>query len=99
MNNCPYAVTLVFSLPIETAGNHSVTVQDYWEFPTGSPAFTCAVWAYPGTGIGTAGNTVTFGSASQSYISSVNVTNGESIQLMCWGVPTGAGIANINWNQ
>jgi hypothetical protein len=100
VNNCGYVVTLVFDLPVDNTGTHNLTVQSY----SGSDAsFTCNAWGYDGSGNGWEGASGTFfsGDPSSGYTIYPNVTinnNGESIQLICWGIPQGAGIANINWS-
>jgi hypothetical protein len=98
-NNCSYSVNLVFDLPIDNTGTHYITLQDYWHFPrTGS--FTCDAYEYAGTGSGTLGTGVTFyGGGLTGYPQVTTPNGGESIQLICWNVLPGAGIANINWTQ
>jgi len=102
MNNCPFDVTLVFGLMSDNVGVHSITVQSYWG---SSASFSCTPYAYAGTGQGMQGNAGTFyqtfyNITSTSTINpSVNVAAaGDSIQLICWGVPPGAGIYTINWS-
>jgi hypothetical protein len=96
---------LVFDLPVDTAGFKTIGVQPYvdsWDTAQQADnpnSFYCAAYAYTGNGAGIAGTTITF---TRPNITSgnvyVTVPSGGSIQLICWGVPSGAGIANINWN-
>jgi hypothetical protein len=97
VNNCSFAVNLVFDLPIDNTGNHTITLQNYWN---STAAFWCEPYSYAGTGPGVAGVGGSFSPYSGHSIGlQINTpNNGESIQLICWGVPTGAGIANINWS-
>jgi hypothetical protein len=105
VNKCTYSVSLEFDLPIDSSGTKNVIVQDYWE-PFGStttpqpPTFSCWVYSYAGASNSSqTDGAITFQQPSQSLTASAPVSNGESIQLICWNVPSGGGIANINWNQ
>jgi hypothetical protein len=100
---------LVFDLPVDTGGTKTIEVQPYWNSWNTAPEdnnpnnFECTAYAYTGTGPGTAD-----GSYSSSIIFSrpevtagnvqVSVQSGGSIALICRAIPSGAGIANINWN-
>ena len=108
VNNCPFSVTLYFDLPIDNTGIHWMMVQSYW----GSTAsFSCDPYGVAGTGEGTTGTSGTFFGtnsipdgyhwyATNTISPSVGTLNGgESLYMICWNVPTGAGIANINWSQ
>ncbi len=105
VNKCSGDVNLVFDLPIDNTGTHYITLQDYWGWPTGSPTFSCTAYAYNGTGPTSVGepqppDTVTFTGGGQTqypYVTSPD--GGEGIQLICWGVPPGTGIALINYTQ
>jgi hypothetical protein len=93
-------VNLVFGLDIDNTGTHSMTVTSYW---LSTASFACDPYEYAGAGQGTAGTGGAFfsGDPSTGYqiFPTVNTpSGGESIQLICWNVPTGAGIATINWS-
>jgi hypothetical protein len=106
VNNCSYPVSLEFNLPIDNTGEAVVVVQDYWEpFGTANaaPSFSCQAFSYGGSTNGPggflSGAPVSFTQPGQTLTAQVKVpSNGWSIQLICWNVPPGAGIANINWN-
>ena len=96
MNNCSFGVDLVFDLPIN-AGGRSATVLDYWRTGT---AFKCGLYAYTGTGgSSTSWDEKWFYYPGTSITLNVNVNNNSAVQLICWDVPSGSGIANINWND
>jgi hypothetical protein len=104
VNNCGYSVSLEFDLPIDNTGGKTITVQDYWG-PFGTPnapaSFTCQVYSYAGTSNFSYvyGGAITFVQPGQQLAVNLDVpSNGMSIQLICWNVPPGGGIANINWN-
>jgi len=97
-NSCKSTVNLVFDLPIENEGDHGMIVIDYWKSFNGS--FQCVPYAYNPMGGGSPGTGVTFTGASQYMYPDVsNQNNGwiESIGLICWNVPQGAGIAEVIW--
>lgn len=100
VNNCTYDVSLEFDLPVDNTGGKTITVQDYWYGWPNNTSFQCVSYAYTGTEpSSTVGSTITFDLPGQSLSTDVNVANGGmSIQLICWSVPPGGGIANINWN-
>jgi len=106
VNNCPFSVSLYFNLPIDNSGLHWMTVQSFW----GSTAsFSCDPYGVSGIGEGTTGLSETFFAtnsigipfyATNTIYPSVNTPNGgESLYMICWNVPPGAGIANINWTS
>ena len=101
VNNCTYSVSLEFDLPIDSKGTKSITVQDYWGGSDSENTFSCVSYAYTGSqGSSTAGTTVSFTAPIQSKISTIDVANAdESIQLICWNVPAGGGVANLNWTK
>ena len=101
VNKCGYSVSLEFDLPITTSANHVITVQDYWYGWPNNTTFSCTSYAYAGTGPDAAGvgNTIYFDLPGQQWNTNVANGNGMSIQLICWNVPPGGGIANINWNM
>lgn len=100
-NNCKTSVSLVFDMPISNTGNHSVTINDYWNFPTGQ-SFGCESYAYDGHGpylVGYSGRYF-FNLPGQTITEDVNVPGtGDVMQLVCWNVPPGAGIASVNWSD
>ena len=109
VNNCGFAVSLYFNLPIDNTGAHTITVQSYW----GSTAsFSCYPYEVAGVGAGATGIPGAFYSdanyelsgaqywATNTIVTGVGAPNGgESIYMICWNVPPGAGVANINWYQ
>jgi hypothetical protein len=99
---------LVFDLPIDNTGTHTITIQPYWGKPSvaANPnPFYCQAFAYSGTQNTTApGGSVVLATVntpfSQAQQMTVNVANnGMSMAVLCINVPFGAGVANINWTQ
>jgi|HubBroStandDraft_5_1064220.scaffolds.fasta_scaffold40468_3 hypothetical protein len=98
VNNCSYAVSLEFDLPVDNSGTHSITVQDYWYGWPNNTDFSCQAYSYAGNGSYEYGGQITFSEPVQSLQFSVNVPNSWSMQVICWNVPPGGGISNINWS-
>jgi hypothetical protein len=99
-NNCTYAVSLEFDLPIDNAGEKTITVLDFWGGTAADNTFSCYLYAYAGTGtFSTYGPVINFTGPSQTGSTSVNVASGSNMQLICWNVPIGGGLANLSWNQ
>jgi hypothetical protein len=99
VNNCTYDVDIEFDLPIDTTGTKSITVQDYWAGTDQENTFSCKSYAYTGSeGASTQGTAIDFTATQQSFVTRVQVTAKESIQVICWQVPPGGGVANFNWN-
>jgi hypothetical protein len=100
VNNCADPINLAFDLPVTTSRDHTIAVRDYWEFAAGT-SFSCTGYAYPGTGQGVQGTSVTFTAASQLLYAKVANTgiypNIEGIAVICWNVPPGDGVALINY--
>jgi len=96
VNECGYPVSLEFDLPVDATGTYYVQVQDYFQ-GTAQNTFQCATAAYPGNGTYTWGTFINFTGPLQTLTSSVSVSAAESIQFFCWNIPSGGGIANINW--
>jgi hypothetical protein len=105
VNNCGYPVSLVFDLPMdpedfyqqEFSQGYGVTVKSY----VGSQAsFSCQVWSYNGFGNGwVGGGANTFFAGAITDLITLWVWNSnESNQVICWGIPPGAGISNLYWN-
>jgi len=100
VNKCQEPVSLEFDLPITSSGDHTILVQDYWYGWPNNTSFECESFAYAGEGrTANWGSTIFFGQPSQDLPTSVSNGNGMSIQLICWNVPQGGGIANLNWNM
>ncbi|MFZ0478374.1 MAG: hypothetical protein WAL71_04440 [Terriglobales bacterium] len=100
VNNCTYAVSLEFNLPIDAKGTKTITVQDYWTGSDAENTFSCQSFAYTGSeGSSTTGSTIDFSAPLQSKISTVTASTDMSIQLICWNVPAGGGVANLNWTK
>ena len=99
INNCSYNVSLEFNLPIDSKGSKSILVQDYWTGTGQENTFACQSYAYTGTtGSSIPGSTIYFNAPYQNYNSIVYPSaSGDSIQLICWNVPPGGGVANLNW--
>ena len=74
-------------------------MQDYWLDTNQENTFSCQTYAYTGTqGSSTSGTGINFNAPLQIYNSVVDVAAaGDSIQLICWNVPPGGGVANLNW--
>jgi hypothetical protein len=99
VNNCTHEVNLLFNLVVDYTGTKSITVQNYWSMTSGT-SFSCTAYGYTGT----TGSSLTqstafdFTAASQSLTQDLSVPDaGMSVQLICWKVPRGDGVANINW--
>jgi hypothetical protein len=99
INNCDYDVSLEFSLPIDSSGSKSILARDYWAGTNQGNTFACQSYAYKGTqGSSTPGTTIYFNAPYQNYNSIADVANsGDSIQLICWDIPPGGGIASLTW--
>ena len=99
VNNCSHNVSLEFNLPIDSKGSKSILVQDYWAGTNQENTFACQSYAYTGTqGSSTPGTTIYFNAPYQNYNSiAYAAATGDSIQLICWDVPPGGGVANLNW--
>jgi hypothetical protein len=115
VNNCPLQIettpptnvplpSLVFDLPIDSAGTKLISVWPYSGSWNPAPeadnpdSFECTGYAYETNGAFTLGGTITFSRPVVTPQSlQVTVQSGGSITLICWNVPSGAGIANINW--
>jgi hypothetical protein len=100
VNNCTHEVNLLFGLVLDTTGTKSITVQNYWSMTSGS-SFSCTAYGYTGTGGGslTESPAFVFTAEGQSITQEISVPEtGMSVQLICWKVPAGDGVANINWN-
>ena len=100
VNNCTQfpSVNLVFNLP-SNGGVHTVTIQDYWNaWSNDNAPYDCVLYAYNGQGpSGTQYAETTFTQPLQIQTVSLADLTHDSLQLICWNVPVGAAIANINW--
>jgi hypothetical protein len=99
-NTCADPVNLDFDLPVTTSRDHTIAIRDYWYFAAGG-SFTCTGYAYPGTGPGVQGTSVTFTAASQLlYVKVANTgvyPNIQGIAVICWNVPPNDGVALLNY--
>jgi hypothetical protein len=100
-NNCTYTVSLEFDLPIDNAGEKTVTVRDFWQGTAAQNTFNCYLYAYTGTsGTSIEGTpAIAFNGISQTASTTVNVASGSNMQLICWNIPPQGGVANLSWNQ
>jgi hypothetical protein len=100
VNNCTFNVNLLFDLPIDRIGDKTIRVQDYWNAPSPFVPFGCVSYVYTGmTGSSTVGTSLTFSGPTQALFTHDNVSVlGDSMTVICWGVPPGEGVANLNWN-
>src|SRR5208283_3577132 len=101
INNCPYAISLEFGMESDTAGTKTIGVQNYWAGSDAQETFACDTYAYTGSeAFSSEGTpTINFSEPKQNLTSNLVATAGESIQLICWNVPPGGGVANINWTK
>jgi hypothetical protein len=100
VNNCTYAVSLEFDLPIDTPGEKTIAVQNYWAESNAQESFGCTSYAPTSTSSSSiVGSTASFTAPEQNLNTSVDVAGGPtSIQVICWNIPAGGGVANFNWN-
>ena len=100
VNNCAKDVNLVFNLPIDNVNLKTITVQGYWVSPTTFRHFNCVSYSYDGLeSFSTVGTQITFTEPKQSLKTSVTLRDSEyTVQVICWGVPPGEGIAGLKWN-
>jgi hypothetical protein len=101
--NDPNGVILVFDLPNDNPGTKTAVVRDYWQSwgstNASPPPFTCTLFSYFGNApTAQSGQSATFVYPRQTLTATAPLGNQGSLQLICWNVPFGAGIANINWN-
>jgi hypothetical protein len=99
VNNCTHPVNFLFDLVLDTTGTKTITVQNYWSM-TADTSYSCTAYGYTGT----SGSSLTespafdFAAEGQSITEDISVPEaGMSVQLICWKVPVGDGVANINW--
>lgn len=98
VNGCSYPVSLEFDLSIDSDGTKGIDVLNYWGGTEAQETFSCNFNAYPGNGTLTAGNEINFSSPSQDLPSTLDVSGAPGVQLICWDIPSGGGIATLNWN-
>ena len=99
VNNCSYAVSLEFDLPIDTPGEKYIYVQNGWFGNNPEETFTCYSYDLAGTrGSATDGTPAIFTAPGQTKLTQVYATGSTSIQVICWNVPPNGGVANFNWN-
>lgn len=98
VNNCSYAITLEFDLPIDYPGEKNIYVQNGWFGTSPEETFTCYSYDLAGTGGATDGTAAIFTAPGQTKLTQVNAPGATSIQVICWNVPPHGGVANFNWN-
>ncbi len=98
VNHCAFPVSLMFDVPVDNAGSHTFTVQNYFEGNDAENTFDCQSFAYNGKSSITDGSVIDFTGPKQTLSTSVTVDADESVQLICRDIPEGGGVANINWN-
>jgi hypothetical protein len=100
VNNCTYTIGLEFDLPIDTTGKKKVTVRNYFTGTTEANTFSCGLYVYTGKeGSSVQIEGVSFTGPLQEESATVDVRSGENMQLICFDVPPGGGIASLDWNQ
>jgi len=97
VNNCKFKVSLIFDLDTERIGVETVSVQDYFSGTNQQNTFSCTSYDIDGRGSVAQGSTINFTGPHQNLSSTVNQNSGDSIQLICYNIPPGGGVANINW--
>jgi hypothetical protein len=99
VNSCTHDVNLLFETPIDnTSTTHSITVQNYWGMKADT-TFSCVAYAYTGT-TGSSTSQVpfpTFTTGVQSFTESIYVGPAEYMQVICFHVPPGDGVASVTW--
>jgi hypothetical protein len=100
VNNCSYDVNLLFDLQIDHTGEKTIWVQDYWNAPSRFVQFGCTSYVYTGSeGSSLVGTSLTFTAPKMALNTKDNVPAlGDSMTVICWFVPPGEGVANLNWN-
>jgi len=97
VNECGYPVSLEFDMPIDAAGTYWVSVQNYFQGTNKQNTFWCDTYAYPGNGQQQSGGEMYFALTGEENLALVPVLPFESIQLICWKIPSGGGVAKIGW--
>ena len=101
VNNCSYAVSLEFDLPIDYPNLplKTIFVQNGWFGNDPEETFTCNSYAYTGSqGSSNPGTPINFTSPGEDLPTFVNLANGAtSIQVICGNVPPHGGVANFVW--
>jgi hypothetical protein len=97
VNQCGFPVSLLFDVPIDNAGSHTFTVQNYFEGSAADNTFSCQSFDYNGAGGIVNGTVINFTGPTQTLSTTVTATGDSSIQLICSDIPNGGGVANINW--
>ncbi len=103
-NNCTYAVTLDFNLPVRSEGTHTIHIRNYWNQAVNT-SFNCIAYACP-TSLtdhqcvvgGTATFTAPYQQQSVSVATGGTYPNKQNMALICWNLSTGDGIATINYD-
>jgi hypothetical protein len=104
VNGCQGPVNLAFGLVVDAPGTYGVGVANYWKdwgANNSDPPFSCNAYTYAGTSSNSAGQSqsMTFNTKSQPNTAATvpSLPDGGTLQLICWNVPPGAGIASVNW--
>jgi hypothetical protein len=99
VNACSYPVSLEFDLPIDTVGHKTITVQNWWGGTDAEETFECDGTVNSGVGsIIDDQAFVNFTGGSQPLQMTLDVgVGGLSMQMICWNIPPGGGVANLNW--
>jgi hypothetical protein len=98
VNECSFPVSLLFDVPVDNAGSHTFTVQNYFSGTDAQNTFSCQSFVYNGNGSIGDGTIISFTEPGESLQTNVSVADGESVQLICKDIPAGGGVANIDWN-
>jgi len=99
INDCASQVNLEFNLPVDNQTNHTVTIQNDWSGSATQSTFYCQLYSYSGSSSEyNYGGQINFTGPVQTQSLTVYTPENWSIQLICFNVPNGGGIANINWN-
>jgi hypothetical protein len=108
-NTCADPVNLDFNLPVSGVGLHTIIVHNFWQQTAGT-SFYCTAYACP-ISFGASGNhqcvvgsTETFTAASQARSLTVEteetagtIATMQDMDVICWNVPTSAGIAILQY--
>ena len=87
VNQCAFPVSLLFDVPVDNAGSHTFTVQNYFKGTDGENTFSCQSYAYNGSGGITPGSKISFTASGQSLQTSVTAADDESAQVICTDIP------------
>ena len=98
VNQCTFPVTLSFDLVIDQVQGYGAVTQNYWGGTAAQETFSCTLYAFDGNGNSITGTTVNFTGPHQTLEPTVFLNAaGQSITMICYNIPPGGGVANINW--